>query len=47
MGKKIDTNALRSTLKKAIEAARSYHNITGKPLGITVEVVIRWFGRWG
>ena len=38
MAKTIDTNTLRDTIVKAIDAARHYRNITGKPLGITGEV---------
>jgi len=38
MTETIDVNTLRNTVEKAIEAARCYHNITGKPLGITGEV---------
>lgn len=38
MTETIDVNTLRNTVEKAIEVARCYHNITGKPLGITGEV---------
>jgi hypothetical protein len=38
MAKTIDTNTLRDTIVKTIDAARHYRNITGKPLGITGEV---------
>ena len=38
MIKTIDTNTLRGIVEKAIDAARHYRNITGKPLGITGEV---------
>ena len=38
MAKTIDVNTLRGTIEKAIDAARHYRNITGKPLGITGEV---------
>ena len=38
MAKTIDTNTLRDTIVKAIDAARHYRNITSKPLGITGEV---------
>ncbi|MFC1958552.1 DUF6998 domain-containing protein [Chloroflexota bacterium] len=34
----IDINFLRSIVEKAIDAARGYRKITGKPLGITGEV---------
>ncbi|MFC1982006.1 DUF6998 domain-containing protein [Chloroflexota bacterium] len=38
MAKTITTDSLRDTVEKAIDAARRYRNITGKPLGITGEV---------
>ena len=38
MAKTIEVNTLRGTVEKAIDAARHYRNITGKPLGITGEV---------
>ncbi|MFC1932279.1 DUF6998 domain-containing protein [Chloroflexota bacterium] len=38
MVKTVDTNTLRGIVEKAIDAARHYRNITGKPLGITGEV---------
>ena len=38
MSESIKVDTLRGTIRNAIEAARQYHNITGKPLGITGEV---------
>lgn len=34
----IDIDTLRNTIEKAIEAAKHYRSLTGKPLGITGEV---------
>ena len=34
----IDINIIRNTIVQAIEAAKHYRSITGKPLGITGEV---------